>query len=207
MACLAEVAASPKHHAPAALRHITNPRVYHTLFVRQNPTTRRRGLSCPRHHGSPPAILPARRTTIPQPPARVFKFEFPTAFPLVDRPTADTNTVRRSLLAPTRSVSARASCKKRKSRTGSSWMAISTRYVKEHVTQEQDWRWTPCRWELRRCAVPANGISRLTSCSDGTHALTQVPRPAKASCDGRAHTRSDAEDLLLGQSEGKSKLV
>jgi hypothetical protein len=161
---------SKAHNQPTRLKPILRPTKHIAI--------RRDGLPCPRRHGSPPAILPTRRTTIPQPPPRVFKFEFPTAISHVERPAAYPNTIRRSLLAPTRSVSARASWKKRKSRTRSSWMATSTRYVKEHVTQEQDWQEdTSCRWEPCRRAVPANGISRLASCSGSTLRLGYLNQP------------------------------
>lgn len=137
---------SQPHLTPCARRfkaHNQPTRLQSTLRPTKHITIRRHGLSCPRRHGSPSAILPTRRTTISQSPSRVFELEFPTALSHVDRPTADADTIRRSLLATTRSISTRAPCKKRKSRTRPSWMATSTRYVKEHVTQEQDWRWTP----------------------------------------------------------------
>lgn len=150
---------------------------------------RRDGLLCPRRHGPPPALLPTRRTTIPQPPPRVFKFEFPTALSHVDRPTADADTIRRSLLAPTRSISARVSCKKRKSRTRSSWVATSTRYVKEHVTQEPDWRWTH-----RSVGSPVDAQCLRTEfrvCSGSTLRLGYLDQPSvmRRPCTHRVRCR------------------
>lgn len=115
-----------KHNAPAVLRPKITPRARLDHSLRRLPALSRNGSSCPSRHGPTPSVSSRRA---PHASPRVVHIVVPTALPDAHRPTANTDTLRRSLRTRSRPVSARPTWKERQHRPRASWLATRTRYV------------------------------------------------------------------------------
>jgi hypothetical protein len=129
-----------QHRGPRCARPSEPPpidRHAHAFAVRRicHPPLTRRAVVLARSHHGPPSSIPSGRATTPRPPSRVLEPILPTAISHAHCSTADTNTIRGSLLTRSRSVSTRITWEERQSGTRPARVATFTRYVKESVTQ------------------------------------------------------------------------